>query len=62
MTWTPVTPDELLFTTALLRAQMKRLRSAAERAVGAAYLVEIEAAKDLERRAEQMEKEAQALR
>jgi len=56
-----VTRDELLFTAWLLRAQVRRLRSAALQADGEAYRCDIADANDLERRAEQMEKEAAAL-
>lgn len=52
------TRNELLATAQRLRDQVRRLRLAAERADGAAYTQDMEAACDLERRAEQMEKEA----
>ncbi|MDD5176783.1 MAG: hypothetical protein PHQ05_10215 [Sterolibacterium sp.] len=50
---------ELLFTAALLRAQVMRLRAAALRSDGDQYRIDMESAADLERRAEQMEKEAE---
>jgi hypothetical protein len=60
-----VTREELLFTAALLRAQVKRLRTAARPAArqvfGKAYFQCLEDAEDLEHRAEQMEKEAEGL-
>lgn len=58
----PVTREELLFTAALLRAQVKRLCFAALAEKDRAnYLRDMEAAEDLEHRAERMEKEAEGL-
>lgn len=58
----PVTREELLFTARLLRQQADRLLHAAMRADTEERIRDIEAARDLERRAEQMEKEAEAMR
>ena len=59
MSYVPVTREELLFTAWLLRAQAKRLCFAAQMLGGAAFFEILADAEDLERRAEQMEKEAE---
>lgn len=54
----PVTPEELQFTARLLRQQADRLLHAAMRADADERIRDIDSARDLERRAEQMVKEA----
>lgn len=55
----PITPEDILFTAALLRAQALRLRTAPATEVECQQ--DMAAANDLERKAERMEMEAEAM-
>lgn len=58
LTTFPVTREDLLTTAGLLRAQSKRLCVSAQIIGGEDFFRTLVEAEDLERRAEQMEKEA----